>query len=155
MKKGKNLFLIVSISGILIFSAGLCVFGESIIRKYNNDDWFLEFCVVCKDASARAAVITLLLSVIKHNVHFISQRNNDHLEHNATEVKSLDEYVVFHYPNGSESPPTVEESQCTPHRLLTLVKNVTDRMKITLQQDIYKYSRNGNNICGELSQIQT
>ena len=41
LKKEKNLFLIVSISGILIFSAGLCVFGESIIRKYNNDDWFL------------------------------------------------------------------------------------------------------------------
>jgi len=40
LKKGKNLFLIISISGILIFSTGLCVFGESIIRKYNNDDWF-------------------------------------------------------------------------------------------------------------------
>ena len=41
LKKGKNLFLVVSISGILIFSAGLCVFGESIIRKYNDDNWFL------------------------------------------------------------------------------------------------------------------
>lgn len=41
LKKEKNLFLIVSISGILIFSAGLCVFGESIIRKYNDGNWFL------------------------------------------------------------------------------------------------------------------
>ena len=41
LKKEKNLFLIVSISGILIFSAGLCVFGESIIRKYNDGHWFL------------------------------------------------------------------------------------------------------------------
>ena len=41
MEKREKFFLICSISGILIFSAGLCVFGESIIRKYNNDDWFL------------------------------------------------------------------------------------------------------------------
>ena len=41
LKKEKNLNLIVSISGILIFSAGLCVFGESIIRKYNDGNWFL------------------------------------------------------------------------------------------------------------------
>lgn len=41
MKKGKSSFLFISILGILIFSSGLCVLGESIIQKINNGDWFL------------------------------------------------------------------------------------------------------------------
>tara|TARA_B100000242_G_scaffold293492_1_gene271804 strand:- start:3283 stop:3477 length:195 start_codon:yes stop_codon:yes gene_type:complete len=41
LKKGKVLFLLVSISGILIFSSGICILGESIIQKINNGNWFL------------------------------------------------------------------------------------------------------------------
>ena len=41
MKKGKSLFLLVSILGILIFSSGLCILGESIIQKENGGNWFL------------------------------------------------------------------------------------------------------------------
>ena len=41
MKKGKLLFLAVSILGILIFSAGLCILGESIIQKVNDGNWFV------------------------------------------------------------------------------------------------------------------
>jgi len=41
LKKGKSSFLFISILGILIFSSGLCVLGESIIKKINNGDWFL------------------------------------------------------------------------------------------------------------------
>ena len=41
MKKGKSSFLFISILGILIFSSGLCVLGESIIQKINNGDWSL------------------------------------------------------------------------------------------------------------------
>ena len=41
LKRGKNHFLIVSVLGILIFSAGICVLGESIIQKMNNGNWVL------------------------------------------------------------------------------------------------------------------
>jgi len=41
LKKGKELFLLVSISGILIFSSGICILGESIIQKINDGNWFL------------------------------------------------------------------------------------------------------------------
>ena len=41
MKKGKSLFLLVSILGILIFSSGLCILGESIIQKVNDGNWFV------------------------------------------------------------------------------------------------------------------
>jgi len=41
LKRGKNHFLIVSVLGILIFSTGLCVLGESIIQKMNNGNWIL------------------------------------------------------------------------------------------------------------------
>ena len=27
--------------GIMLFSSGLCVFGEALISKYENDNWFL------------------------------------------------------------------------------------------------------------------
>ena len=27
--------------GIMLFSSGLCVFGEAIIYKYESSDWFL------------------------------------------------------------------------------------------------------------------
>jgi membrane protein DedA with SNARE-associated domain len=40
LKKGKSSFLFISILGILIFSAGLCMLGESIIQKINNGNWF-------------------------------------------------------------------------------------------------------------------
>jgi uncharacterized BrkB/YihY/UPF0761 family membrane protein len=40
LKKGKSLFLLLSILGILIFSSGLCVLGESIIQKINDGYWF-------------------------------------------------------------------------------------------------------------------
>jgi len=35
-----NKYTIVGTLGILIFSSGLCVFGEAIIRKYQNLDFF-------------------------------------------------------------------------------------------------------------------
>tara|TARA_B100001057_G_scaffold245985_1_gene246323 strand:- start:770 stop:964 length:195 start_codon:yes stop_codon:yes gene_type:complete len=40
LKKGRSLFLFVSISGILVFSSGICILGESIIQKINNGNWF-------------------------------------------------------------------------------------------------------------------
>ena len=36
-----NKYTIVGTLGILIFSSGLCVFGEAIIRKSQNLDYFL------------------------------------------------------------------------------------------------------------------
>ena len=36
-----NKYTIVGTLGILIFSSGLCVFGEAIIRKSQNLDFFL------------------------------------------------------------------------------------------------------------------
>ena len=41
MKKNNGLYYLISISGILFFSAGLCVLGESIIMKINEQNWFL------------------------------------------------------------------------------------------------------------------
>ena len=35
-----NKYTIVGTLGILIFSSGLCMFGEAIIRKYQNLDFF-------------------------------------------------------------------------------------------------------------------
>ncbi|MBL6685170.1 MAG: hypothetical protein ISQ41_06870 [Flavobacteriaceae bacterium] len=40
MKKGKKLFVFMSILGIILLSSGLCILGESIIQKINNDNWF-------------------------------------------------------------------------------------------------------------------
>jgi len=34
----KNLFAFL---GIMLFSSGLCVFGEAIMNKYESSDWFL------------------------------------------------------------------------------------------------------------------
>ena len=36
-----NKYTIVGTLGVLIFSSGLCVFGEAIIRKSQNLDFFL------------------------------------------------------------------------------------------------------------------
>tara|TARA_Y100001935_G_C16920454_1_gene320555 strand:+ start:273 stop:461 length:189 start_codon:yes stop_codon:yes gene_type:complete len=36
-----NKYIILGTSGILIFSSGLCVFGEALVRKYQNLDYFL------------------------------------------------------------------------------------------------------------------
>ena len=41
MKKNNAFFYLISVLGILIFSAGLCVLGESIIKKINEQNWFL------------------------------------------------------------------------------------------------------------------
>ena len=35
-----NKYTIMGTLGILIFSSGLCIFGEAIIRKYQNLDFF-------------------------------------------------------------------------------------------------------------------
>ena len=36
-----NKYTIIGTLGILIFSSGLCVFGEALIRKYQELDFFL------------------------------------------------------------------------------------------------------------------
>ena len=36
-----NKYRIIGTLGILIFSSGLCIFGEAIIRKYQDLDFFL------------------------------------------------------------------------------------------------------------------
>ena len=36
-----NKYTILGILGILIFSSGLCLFGEALIRKYQELDFFL------------------------------------------------------------------------------------------------------------------
>ena len=36
-----NKYTIIGTLGILIFSTGLCIFGEAIIRKYQNLDFFI------------------------------------------------------------------------------------------------------------------
>tara|TARA_B100001093_G_scaffold285265_1_gene272355 strand:- start:1606 stop:1803 length:198 start_codon:yes stop_codon:yes gene_type:complete len=41
MKKNNFFYYFISISGILIFSIGLCIFGESVIKKLNQENWFL------------------------------------------------------------------------------------------------------------------
>ena len=41
MNKYNRLYYLISISGILFFSTGLCVLGESIIKKINEQNWFL------------------------------------------------------------------------------------------------------------------
>ena len=41
MKKDNFFYYFISISGILIFSTGLCIFGESVIKKLNQENWFL------------------------------------------------------------------------------------------------------------------
>ena len=41
MKKNNGFYYLISISGILFLSAGLCVLGESIIKKINEQNWFL------------------------------------------------------------------------------------------------------------------
>ena len=35
-----NKYTIIGTLGILIFSSGLCIFGEAIIRKYQNLEFF-------------------------------------------------------------------------------------------------------------------
>ena len=40
MKKGNKLFVFMSILGIILLSSGLCILGESIIQKINNENWF-------------------------------------------------------------------------------------------------------------------
>ena len=41
MKKNNAFSYLIAVLGILIFSAGLCVLGESIIQKINEQNWFL------------------------------------------------------------------------------------------------------------------
>ena len=41
MKKNNAFYYLIAVLGILIFSAGLCVLGESIIQKINDQNWFL------------------------------------------------------------------------------------------------------------------
>ena len=36
-----NKYTIIGTLGILIFSSGLCIFGEAIIRKYQDLDFFI------------------------------------------------------------------------------------------------------------------
>ena len=36
-----NLKNLVAFLGIMLFSSGLCVFGEAIMYKYESRDWFL------------------------------------------------------------------------------------------------------------------
>ena len=31
----------LALLGLILFSSGLCVFGEALISKYENDNWFL------------------------------------------------------------------------------------------------------------------
>ena len=31
----------LALLGLILFSSGLCVFGESLISKYENNNWFL------------------------------------------------------------------------------------------------------------------
>tara|TARA_B100000678_G_scaffold3636_1_gene3120 strand:- start:104 stop:301 length:198 start_codon:yes stop_codon:yes gene_type:complete len=31
----------LALTGLILFSSGLCLFGESVIYKYENQDWFL------------------------------------------------------------------------------------------------------------------
>jgi len=31
----------LALIGLILFSSGLCLFGESVIYKYENQDWFL------------------------------------------------------------------------------------------------------------------
>jgi|TARA_B100002052_G_scaffold7332_1_gene6321 hypothetical protein len=35
-----NKFVIIATSGIMLFSSGLCLFGEALIRKYQGIDFF-------------------------------------------------------------------------------------------------------------------
>ena len=30
----------LALLGIILFSSGLCIFGEAVISKYENDNWF-------------------------------------------------------------------------------------------------------------------
>jgi len=32
----------LALTGLILFSSGLCLFGESVIYKYENQDWFLS-----------------------------------------------------------------------------------------------------------------
>ena len=32
----------LALTGLILFSSGLCLFGESVIYKYDNQDWFLS-----------------------------------------------------------------------------------------------------------------
>ena len=36
-----NIKNLLAFLGIMLFSSGLCVFGEAIIYKYESRDWFL------------------------------------------------------------------------------------------------------------------
>ena len=36
-----NKFVIIATFGIMLFSSGLCIFGEAIIRKYQGLDFFV------------------------------------------------------------------------------------------------------------------
>tara|TARA_B100001057_G_scaffold143545_1_gene143258 strand:+ start:7159 stop:7347 length:189 start_codon:yes stop_codon:yes gene_type:complete len=36
-----NKYRIIGTLGILIFSSGLCIFGEALVRKFENLDYFL------------------------------------------------------------------------------------------------------------------
>ena len=31
---------ILALIGLIAFSSGICLFGEALIRKYNNSEWF-------------------------------------------------------------------------------------------------------------------
>ena len=31
----------LALLGLILFSSGLCVFGEALISKYENNNWFL------------------------------------------------------------------------------------------------------------------
>ena len=45
-----NKYTIVGTLGILIFSSGLCVFGEALIRKFQNLDLFYHKGIVLEKA---------------------------------------------------------------------------------------------------------
>mgnify|MGYP001162421843 FL=1 len=32
----------LALTGLILFSSGLCLFGESVIYKYENQDWFFS-----------------------------------------------------------------------------------------------------------------
>lgn len=32
---------VLALLGLILFSSGLCVFGEALISKYENNNWFL------------------------------------------------------------------------------------------------------------------
>ncbi|MAD58911.1 MAG: hypothetical protein CMB81_01085 [Flammeovirgaceae bacterium] len=40
MKEYKIKRYFLALFGLITFSSGICLFGEALIRKYDNSDWF-------------------------------------------------------------------------------------------------------------------